>query len=452
MFIIHYDIGGNNMKDKVVIPVWTIGTFLVVMNTTMFNVSIPNIIDQLHITAGLASWIVSGYSIGFALSTIIFSRLSDFIPIRKLLAIGLSILGISSVLGFFADSFSIVLAGRLLQSCGAGAMPGLGMVLASRYVPFERRGRAISMIASGSALAFGLGPVVGGMITEFLGWHELFLVTCLVIPLVPVLWRLLPKESQTKVRLDIIGAVLIVITTATLLIAVTTLSILFLLICLVSFIVLFLHLRRAPAPFIQPVLFRNPGYRKLISMAFLIFVLNMSMLFLMPLVLANGFHKAAATVGLMIFPGAILSAGLMRFVGRWMDLYGNKRFLLIGHMVISCSLLIVSLWIQNSAFTITFAYLLFAPALSTITSSLSNEVSRILPKEHIGSGMGLSQLFQYLGGSFAVALCGLFLVGQKDIQPLLAYRHMYELLLVVLVASFFLLFRYMKSNKRSTSA
>ncbi|MFD0677269.1 MULTISPECIES: MFS transporter [unclassified Paenibacillus] len=435
------------MKDNVVIPVWSIGTFLVVMNTTMFNVSLPEIIAQLHITAGLASWIVSGYSIGFALSTIIFSRLSDFIPIRKLLAIGLTCLGVSSVLGFMAQGFDLLLTARLLQSCGAGAMPGLGMVLASRYVPFERRGRAITMIASGSALAFGVGPVAGGIITEFFGWQELFLVTCLVIPLVPVLWRLLPKEEQKKVRFDFVGAALIVVTAAALLIAIASLSAIFLIVSIAAAILLFKHLYKAKEPFIQPLLFRNSGYRKLIFMAFSAFVLNMSMLFLMPLILANGFHKSAAAVGLMIFPGAILSACLMNFVGRWIDRYGNMRFLLAGHILMGLSLVLISLGIHISAFVITFAYLIFAPSLSTITSTLSNEVSRILPKEQIGSGMGLSQLSQYMGGSFAVALCGLLIVWQDGIAPLFAYQHIYILLVVVLLLSFFMLRRYTKSRQ-----
>lgn len=439
------------MKDKVVIPIWTMGIFLVVMNTTMFNVSLPSIIEQMHITAGLASWIVSGYSIGFALSTIIFSRLSDFIPIRKLLAIGLFLLGTSSIVGFFSQSFEMLLAARLLQSCGAGSMPGLGMVLASRYVPFERRGRAISMIASGSALAFGLGPVIGGAITQFFGWQELFLVTCLVLPVVPVLWKLLPKEERKEVRFDFAGALLVVIVTASLLISVAVLSFTGFLISIAVFLLLIRHLKKSAIPFIQPALFRNPGYRKLIGMAFAAFVMNMSMLFLMPLVLGTGFHQPAAVVGFMIFPGATLSACLMNFVGRWIDRYGNMRFLLIGQVSISLSLVIASLWLEHSAWIITLAYLIFAPSLSTITSSLSNEVSRILPKELIGSGMGLSQLSQYLGGSFAVALCGLLLVWQKDMPPLHGFRNIYALLVIVAVLSVVMLLRYMKSMKHGTS-
>lgn len=69
------------MNDKIVMPVWTIGLFIVVMNTTMFNVSIPSIIQDLGITADLGSWVISSYSIGYALSTVNLSKDALFVQI-----------------------------------------------------------------------------------------------------------------------------------------------------------------------------------------------------------------------------------------------------------------------------------------------------------------------------------------------------------------------------------
>ncbi|WP_036747093.1 MFS transporter [Paenibacillus sp. UNC451MF] len=440
------------MNDKITIPVWALGNFIVVMNTTMFNVSLPDIIEQLHITAGQGSWIVSGYSIVFALSTIIFSRLSDFIPIRKLWSIGISLLVIGSIIGLFADNFGLVLFARLFQASGAGATPGLGMVLASRYVPYERRGRAISMIASGSALAFGLGPVIGGAITQYFGWHELFAVTCLVVLLVPILWRLIPKETLERVRFDYAGAALIVITSSAFLIAVTQMSAIVLLISIAALCITAWHLRRAEKPFIPPVLFQNPAYRKLLLIAFSVFVLNLSMLFLMPLIYSKVFAMGAASIGMMIFPGAFLSACLLKLVGRWIDRYGNYRFMVAGHLLLGISVLMISLWVHASAYVTLAAYLIFSPALSSVTSALSNEVSRILPKHLIGSGMGLTQLSQYLGGSFAVAACGLFLVWQKNSAPAIAYQHLYFILLIILLISLSVLALYKKSSTAAKQA
>ncbi|MBW7477219.1 MFS transporter [Paenibacillus oenotherae] len=434
------------MNDRLVMPIWTFGLFLIVMNTTMFNVSIPSIIQELHITEDLGSWIISSYSIGYALSTVIYSRLSDVVSIRRLLIVGLIVLGLSSFLGIFAHEFHILLAARIMQSAGAGSMAGLGLVLASRYIPIERRGRAIAMISAGSAMAFGLGPIVGGAISEFFGWNGLFAVTCLVLVILPVLVRLLPQEKPEASSFDIPGAALTVINAATLLTAVTHLSVLWLAISVLSFAAHAWHLRRGKDPFINPELLKKAGYRKLLLVGFCILVLNLGNLFLMPLVLAHLFQQSALSIGLMIAPGAILSAVLSRFVGRWIDRYGNVRFLLLGHIILAAVLAFFSLELAVSPAIIIGGYLFFSPAFSATIASLNNETSLALPRVQIGSGMGFMQLVQFFGGSISVALCGILLHEQRFSPLVKAYQHIYGLLFIVCLCSLGMLLWYRRSS------
>ncbi|NOV02190.1 MFS transporter [Paenibacillus planticolens] len=439
------------MNDKVVLPVWTIGLFIVVMNTTMFNVSIPSIIQDLQISADLGSWVISSYSIGYALSTVIYSRLTDTVPIRKLLTVGLLVLGLSSILGIFAHDFHILLMARILQSAGAGVMAGLGLVLASRYVPLERRGSAIAMISAGSAMAFGLGPIVGGLISEYWGWNGLFAITVLVLVILPILLRLLPKETGLPFRFDILGALLTVVNAATLLLAVTQMSLVWLAVSCLSFLAHLWHMRRGKQSFINPVLLKRNDFRLLVVIGFCILVLNLGNLFLMPLALANLYHYSAMKIGLTIAPGAVLSAFLTRYVGRWIDRYGNLRFLLIGHMVLSIVMLGFCMMLGFSPMVILLGYICFSPAFSATISSLNNETSRILPKELIGSGMGLMQLIQFFGGSISVAVCGILLEVQKKSSLLQAYRHVYSLLLVIGLVSVAMLFWYKLSVSEKTA-
>lgn len=433
------------MNDKLVMPLWTFGLFVVVMNTTMFNVSIPSIIQDLDITADLGSWIISSYSIGYALSTVIYSRLTDTVSIRRLLAVGLAVLGLSSILGLFARDFQTLLAARIAQSAGAGAMAGLGLVLVSRYIPIERRGRALALISSGSAMAFGLGPIVGGLISEFLGWNGLFAVTCIVLVVLPVLLRLLPKEQPQASGFDLWGAVFTVVNAATLLTAVTQQSFLWLAISLLSFGVHALHLKKARRPFVDPGLLKQPGYGKLLLIGFCILVLNLGNLFLMPLTLAVLFHLSALAIGLVIAPGAMVSVVLTRFVGRWIDRYGNVRFLLIGHGLLAAVMVLFACAAPVSPVVFLCGYLIFSPAFSATMASLNNETSRLLPKTMIGSGMGLLQLIQFFGGSVSVAFCGLLLEVQKNTIPAKAYQHVYGLLVLVIAVSCGVLLWYRRS-------
>ncbi|MCP1132491.1 MFS transporter [Paenibacillus polysaccharolyticus] len=424
------------MKEKIVMPLWTCCLFIVVMNTTMFNVSLPVIIRDLQITSDLGSWVISSYSIGYALSTVIYSRLSDRIPVRKLVTVGLLILGCSSVLGLFAHNFALLLTTRILQSAGAGVMAGLGLVIASRYIPMERRGAALALISSGSAMAFGLGPIVGGLISEYMGWNGLFAITVLVLLALPVLLYFLPRETVNKEQpFDLTGALLTIVNATTLLVAITQRSWIWLVIGIVSLATHILYIRKARLPFVNPQVFRTPGFTRLIIIGFCVLVVNLGNLFLMPLVLADLYHRSALAIGLLIAPGAIISAFCTRYVGRWIDRYGNMLFMLIGQCMLAAVLVLFMLGLDQSALIITGGYVFFSPALSASMASLNNEASRVLPRNQIGSGMGLLQLIQFFGGSVSVAVCGLLLHAIPGVTVQEAYHVVYGCLLVVCLIS-----------------
>ncbi|WP_442780549.1 MFS transporter [Bacillus sp. Au-Bac7] len=92
-----------------------IAIVLALMNTSMFNLALPDVILDFNISSSTASWIVSGYSIMFAISSITFSRLSDFVPLKRLLIIGVLALGIASIVGFFSNSFLTLLLCRMCR-------------------------------------------------------------------------------------------------------------------------------------------------------------------------------------------------------------------------------------------------------------------------------------------------------------------------------------------------
>ncbi len=156
-----------------------VAVVLVIMNTMMFNLALPKVALEFQLNAAETSWIVTAYSIMFAIASITYSRLADFLPIRRLFLIGLTSLGTAAIAGFFIRDFYVLIAVRVLQASGAGAIPGLALVFISRHIPLVRRGRAMARVMAAVGLGLGLGPVVGGAIVEYAGWHYLFLLTAL---------------------------------------------------------------------------------------------------------------------------------------------------------------------------------------------------------------------------------------------------------------------------------
>ncbi|WP_223700460.1 MFS transporter [Sutcliffiella deserti] len=435
------------IQENKIILFWSVTVWLVVMNTTMFNVALPSVLQELSLTSSTASWIVSGYSIVFAISTLTYSRLSDFLPIRRLLTIGLSLLAISSIIGFLSNDFYWLMGARLLQAAGAGAVPGLAMVLAGRYIPISRRGKAMAFISSAASLGFGLGPVFGGLITQFLGWHYLFAITGLVVLLLPLFRKLLPIEDVQKVKFDMIGGLMIGVTVTGLLLFLSTFSIPILLISLVAAGWLWRHIHRVKIPFIQPSLLKNRQFVKLLGIGFVAFITHFSALFLMPIMLSVVFGKEPAAIGLLIFPGAILSAVAAQFIGRLIDRFGNMPLILFGQSFLLIATISFAALGTVSPFSILFIYMFMSTGFSALTSSISNEISRIMDKSELGAGMGIAQLVQFIGGAFGVALTGLLLVWQVALGEVASYRNIFIGLSSLIVLTIALFISYKRNKK-----
>ncbi|MFD1019897.1 MFS transporter [Thalassobacillus hwangdonensis] len=399
----------NQTPHFKVILILSTAVWLVVMNTTMFNIALPDILQDFSITPSQGAWIVSGYSIVLAIFTITYTRLSDYMPIRTLLIIGISIFGLSSILGFFADSFLTLLFARLLQATGSAAIPGLSFVYAGRYIPFERRGRSMALIASASSLGFGLGPVVGGGITDYLDWNYLFIVTLMVVLVIPLLLKIMPGEEIRKGRFDVLGAILTGVTITSFLLFISTFTWYYLTAGILTGFLLWLRLNRSDVPFIQPDLLRNKYFRRVLFISFLGFATHFAILFLMPIMLQQVFDKGASAIGLIIFPGAMVSAIAAVFVGRLIDRYGNMKVLAMAHGLLIISTLIFYFLSPINEYMIMIAYMFTSFGFSSLSTSTTNEVSRILPEEQIGSGIGMKQQTHFIGSASGSVLAGILL-------------------------------------------
>lgn len=189
----------------------------------------------------------------------------------------------------------------------------------------------------------------------------------------------------------------------------------------------------------QPSLIKNKAYRALIFVAFTAFIIHFSSLFLMPIILSTVYNKEPAAIGMIIFPGAILSAIAAQFIGRLIDRLGNKPVITLGHVFLIVATLLFAFFSSVTPYAIMGTYMFMSVGFSALTSSTSNQVTRLLPKEEVGAGMGLIQLMQFFGGALGVALSGLLLVWQTELSPAESYRNIFlgfSLLLVLSAVMF----------------
>lgn len=425
----------TSFREGLVTVLLGLSIVLVIMNTMMFNLALPSVAHDFGLSASSTSWIVTGYSIVFAISSITYSRLSDFVPIRRLIIIALVSLSAAAIVGLFSGSFLLLLLVRLVQASGAGAIPALSLVLIARYVPMERRGKAMATIMSAASLGLGLGPVAGGAIVEYIGWHYLFAVTAITILLVPMFAALLPAEKPAKGSFDALGAFFVGIGTTGLLLFLTNQSGTALIAGLISLVLFVIRIRRARDPFVQPALFRNRTFLLLGAVGIAAYLCSFSTLFLIPQILVNLYGLSAISSGLIIFPGSLLALFLSRKVGKIIDQQGNAAIIRYIPLLVLASVLLFALFAGSSYVAILFIYMMLSVGFTFLTSSISNEMSRILQPSQIGSGLGLFQLLQFFSGAFGVAATASALTWQKDLPLKAAYGNIYWGLTIIVLIS-----------------
>lgn len=440
------------LKEGLIIGLLGVTIVLVIMNTMMFNLALPDVAEAYRLSAASTSWIVTGYSIVFAIASITYSRLADFVPIRRLFVIGLMSLSFAAVAGMFSSSFLMLISVRIVQASGAGAIPALSLVFISRYIPVERRGKAMAFIMSSVSLGLGLGPVVGGAVVEYMGWHFLFALTALTVLLIPLFAVYLPKEPMKEGSFDAPGALLIGVGTTGLLLFLTTGSWIALSAGVLSLILFAARIRTAKEPFVLPSLFRNRPYLVLGAVGIAGYMCSFSTLFLMPQILVKQYGLSAIEAGLVIFPGSILAMLVSRRVGKFIDTRGNGSIIRYVPQLLLASVVLFALFEGISFWAILFIYMLLSISFTILQSSVSNEMSRILKPSQIGSGLGLFQLLQFFSGAFGVALSAAALTWQQQLSLAHAYGNIYWGLSVVVLLSILCSFVYIRSGSQVLNA
>ncbi|MDO8105853.1 MFS transporter [Isoptericola sp. b441] len=153
------------------------GAFLAFLDATVVNVAFPSIRESFPtVSIGGLSWVLNAYNIVFAAFLIVFGRLTDLIGRRRSFIGGVAVFTLGSALCGAAPTVDLLVAFRVVQALGAAALVPASLALVIAAFPGERRAHAIGLWGASAAVAAGLGPPIGGALTELGGWRWAFLV------------------------------------------------------------------------------------------------------------------------------------------------------------------------------------------------------------------------------------------------------------------------------------
>jgi len=255
------------------------GVFVAALDQTMVVTVLPSILRTLHISATRlndAAWIVTGYLLGYTVAMPLFGRLADVVSRRIMWVVAVALFMGGSLGCVFAGGLSTLVAARVVQAAGGGALVPIAMAVSASLMPAGRRAFALGLVGAAAEAGGVLGPLYGATISQHWGWHTIFLVN---LPLGAILvvagLILVPRnadqssaEAGASRSIDYGGAALMAAALACLTIGLNgdtktgsaAVRPLWLLGSAVAFGVFLLWERRQSQPLIQLSFFRRPAF------------------------------------------------------------------------------------------------------------------------------------------------------------------------------------------------
>ena len=395
--------------------------FMLIIDVSIVNVALPTIQRDLEFTESNLQWVASAYALTFGGFLLLGGRMADLLGRRRLFMLGLGLFVIASLACGFANTNNLLIAARAVQGLGGALIaPAALSILSTTFAEGSERNKALAVWGAVSGAGGAVGVLLGGVLTEYVGWEWVFFVNAPIgigaILLAPRLLRESRVEDAVR-SFDVIGAILV---TASLSLLVYTVvktdeyhwfsgrTIGFFAISIVLMAAFLLNEQRASSPLLPLSIFRLPTIVGANVVGFMLGAAIFAMFFLLALYMQGpaglGYTPIRSGLGyLLVACTIIVSAGASQaLVGR----YGVRSVLLAGMVLLTVGLLFFTQVSPHGSYLGDLApgFILAGIGLGFAFIPVTIAALMGISDDESGLASGLINTSQQIGGAFGVAL------------------------------------------------
>ena len=391
--------------------------FVVMLDTSIVNVALPSIQNDLGLTAAGLTWVVNAYVLVFGGLLLLSGRLADLLGRRRMFVAGSAVFTLGTLMAAAASNQQVLVAGRIVQGFGAAALSPAAMSLLLLTFPGQARARAMSIWGAASAVGGATGVLTGGVLAGTLGWSSVFLVTVPASIAAVVLARhVLPAgEAGVRRRIDVRGAVTITGAVVALVHGAVSagdhgwLSLPVLASFAASLVLLAVFIaveRRVADPLVSLELFRSRGLTTGVGLAVLGGAARASSYVLIALFLQQALAMAPERAGLAMVPTSLMGLAVsLALLPRIVHAIGPAHSMVVGLVTLALG----QLWLGHTPLGSGYlsgvlpGLLLVATGVALSFTPTTMVVAAAVPETHAGLASGLAGSGTQIGSALGTA-------------------------------------------------
>ncbi|WP_067461925.1 MFS transporter [Actinomadura macra] len=425
-------------RRLLVLGICCLSLLIVSLDNTILNVALPSLQRDFHASLSGLQWTIDAYLIVLASLLILAGSTADRIGRRRVFQTGLTLFVTGSVLCSLAPSLGWLVAARVVQAIGGSMLNPVAMsIITNVFTEPRERARAIGVWGGVVGLSMAMGPLVGGLLVDSVGWRAIFWLNLPIGAAALVLTALFVPESRASRprRPDPLGQGLVIVTLATLTFAIIEVpelgwtapavagGVLVAAAALVAFVA---HARRADEPLIDLRFFRSVPFSGATVIAVSSFAALGGFLFVNSLYLQNVRGLSALHAGLVLLPMAAMTAVFGPLSGRLVGARGPRPSLQIAGAAMLASGLMFALFdAETGTATLFFAYVLFGIGFGMVNAPITNTAVSGMPRSQAGVAAAVASTSRQVGQALGVAVMGAVLAagtgsGQGEVSRFVA--------------------------------
>jgi EmrB/QacA subfamily drug resistance transporter len=411
-------------RRYLVLAICCMSLLIVSLDNTIVNIALPSLRSDLHASVSGLQWTVDAYTLVLASLLVLAGSTADRVGRRRTFQTGLALFSAGSLLCSLAPGLGWLIAFRMLQAIGGSMLNPVAMsIITNTFTEQRERARAIGVWGAVVGFSMALGPLVGGVLVDSLGWRSIFWINVPVgIGAFLLAARFVPESRAPHPRrIDPVGQVLVLLT-----LAAVTFGIIegpgrgwgsyeitgcFVLGALALTALLIWEPRRRE-PLLELRFFRSVPFSGATLIAVCSFAALAGYLFLTTIYLQEGRGLSPLRAGLYTLPAAAMMALLSPLSGRLLGARGPRLPLaLAGIGFTAGALLLTGLDPATPFWRLMIAYLVFGAGFAMVNPPITNTAVSGMPRAQAGVAAAIASTSRQVGGTLGIAVIGAAIAG-----------------------------------------